>query len=337
MLLKNFTKLKQPLVSIIVPVKNEGKLLRNLLGSIQKLDYPQDRIEVIIADGQSTDDTKQVALNYKAKVIDNPKQTVGPGRNAAFKIAQGELIAFSDADCEVDKNWLKNSLKYFSDSKVAGVGGPNFTPPNDTDFAKAVGFFLSQPLFSAGSTHGLNLPYLKEVASLPGCNAIYRQEILDKVMPIDESLLTCDDTEMNLRIGDLGYKLLSVPYVFVWHYQRPTPKRLWQKIYRWAIGRLQLGKKRKDGVNFIHILTGLSLPILAFLLLFSLFINPLPFLLFSVSFCLTLLFFFLLALIKTKSFKIALNLPLVSLIVVIAWSTGFLKELLFPLKNPSGY
>ncbi len=330
-------KTNEPLVSIIVPVKNEAKLLANFLKSVKQLNYPQEKIEVIIADGRSTDNTKAVAFKYGAKVVDNPKQTVGPGRNIAYKIAKGELIAFSDADCLVDKDWLENSLKYFSDSKIAGVGGPNFTPKNEPAFAQAVGFFLSQAVFSAGSIHGRNLPYIKEVKSLPGCNAIYRKKVLDQVMPINESLLTCDDTEMNQKILDLGYRLLSVPDVFVWHYRRSTAKRLWRQMYRWAIGRLQLGKKRREAINLVHISVGFTIPILIALLIFFIFAQPSFLPIFAGVIVLTLIFLILSAFLRTKSLKIALNLPLVVVITILAWSAGFMKELFFPLKNPTGH
>ncbi len=318
----------KPLFSIIVPVKNEGLLLEKFLQSAKKLNYPKRKIEVIIADGASTDNTKQIALKHGAKVVNNPKQTVAPGRNVAFKKAKGKYIAFSDADCLVDENWLSNSLKYFKNRKIAGVGGPNFTPPDANNFAKAVGFFMSQAAFLTGSIHGRNLPYIREVKSIPGCNSIYRKDILEKVMPLDESLLTCEETEMNQRILDLGYKLLTVPDVFVWHYHRSTPQRLAKQFYRWAIGRLQTGKKRGKMLNLIHVVVGLTIPIVIFL--------PKTFIVLGVI-VLGLATAFLFALIKTKSLKIALNLPLVVLIVAFAWSVGFLRELLFPLKNPAGH
>lgn len=329
-------KAKKPFFSIIVPVRNEAKLLANFLKSVKQLNYPP-KIEVIIADGRSIDNSKEVAFKYGAKVVDNPKQTVGPGRNSAYKIAKGELIAFSDADCLVDKNWLENSLKYFSDPKLAGVGGPNFTPKNEPPFAQAVGFFLSQAIFSAGSIHGRNLPYIKETKSLPGCNSIYRKSVLDQVMPINESLLTCDDTEMNYRILDLGYRLLSVPDVFVWHYRRSTAERLWRQMYRWAIGRLQLGKKRREAINLVHIVIGLAIPIFIALLTFFIFVKPSSLPIFAGAIVLALISLFFFAFLEIRSLKIALNLPLVVVITIFAWSLGFLRELFAPLKTPAGH
>lgn len=65
-----------------------------------------------------------------------------------LKCAKGEFIAFTDADCVADRNWLKNLIKYFDDENIVSVGGPNITPEDDTEFAKCVGAvlsFLSKP------------------------------------------------------------------------------------------------------------------------------------------------------------------------------------------------
>src|SRR3989344_3252080 len=163
-----------PFVSIIVPVRNVEKIIKPCLKSLNELNYPKDKYEVIIADSESTDRTPEIAKEYNAIYISTPKRSVCAGRNEGFKVARGEIIAFSDADCVMDKNWIKNSIKYFQDKRVAAVGGPNITPPNDTAFAKAVGFVFNQAIFSAGSIHGRLLNQVKEVQSIPGCNVIYR-------------------------------------------------------------------------------------------------------------------------------------------------------------------
>jgi len=317
---------EKPFVSIIIPVKNDASLLKACLESISNLDYPKNKIEVIIADGMSTDDSAEVAKNYGARVVLNEKQTVSPGRNIAFKRSSGEIIAFTDADCLVDKNWISNSLKYFEDEKIVCVGGPNLTPSDEGDFGKAVGFVFNQKIFSPGSIHARELKEIKEVKSIPGCNAIYRRDALEKVMPIDESLLTCDDTELNQRLIDKEYKLLYTPDVFVWHYRRPNPKRLWNQMYRYAIGRLQVGKKNRSMINPIHILVGIAPLLGLFLLVFSPFLFSILFLLY-----LFLLFIFsILALVKTKSIKVSLYIPLVISVMLCAWSVGFISELVYP-------
>ncbi len=323
------TKSPVPFVSIIIPAKNEERLIEQCLNALNALEYPRNSYEIIVADGQSTDNTVKIAEKLGARVVANPSGTVSPGRNIAFKQARGDIIAFTDADCVADVNWLKNSIKYFDDETIAGVGGPNLTPENETLFGKAVGFVFGQAIFAAGSVHARNLKEIKKVRSIPGCNAIYKREALEKVMPVDEGLLTCDDTEMNQRIIDNGYSLLYTPDVFVWHYRRPTHVRLWKQMYRYAIGRLQVGKRDKRMINVFHILVGITPPMGIVVLFFS---RPLFASLFLI-YALFLFIYFLVSLFKTGSFKVSLRVPAVISIIFFAWSTGFMRELIYPIKN----
>ena len=107
--------MSEPFVSIIIPVRNEERRLGNCPRSIEDLDYPKDRIKAIIADGLSADSTPGVAAAPGATVIENTGQTVSPGRNRAFAAARGNLIAFTDAECIVDRKWPVNALKYFTE------------------------------------------------------------------------------------------------------------------------------------------------------------------------------------------------------------------------------
>ena len=100
---------------------------RLCLASIQNLDYPKDRYEVIIVDGHSTDDTVEIAEKYGCKVVYEDVGTRGDGCNIGVKNAKGEYIAFTDADCVAQKDWLKNLIKQFTMKKIASAGDPNIT------------------------------------------------------------------------------------------------------------------------------------------------------------------------------------------------------------------
>ena len=326
-----------PFISIIIPVKNEEMVIEKCLQSLKQLDYPINKFEVIIVDGLSADKTVEIAKNYKAKVITNHLQTVAPGRNLGFLETKGELIAFSDADCVMDKNWLKNSLQYFQDKNVGGVGGPNFIPKNGSAFNQAVDLLLNLGSILSNSVHVVNLKTVKPVQSLPGCNAIYRKEALKKVMPIDEGLLTCEDAEMNYRLSQKGYKLLYTPDVFVWHHRRDYPKKFWKQIYRYAIGRLQLSKKYPRTINLTHFLFGLSIPIFIGLILITILFN-FSYLLIALGLIVASITVILLGLswARYKSILVGLDALLVMLIFTLAWSLGFLRELFLPIKNVKG-
>ena len=324
-----------PFVSIIIPVRNVEKIVGRCLESLKELDYPKEKYEVIVSDSNSLDNTHAVVKKYGAIYISTPKKTICAGRDEGFKIARGEIVAFSDADCVMDKDWIKNSLKYFKDPKVGGVGGINITPSEETAFGKALGFVLNQAIFSAGSVYGRILKEVKEVKSIPGCNAIYRKKVLDKVLPmalpLQESLVTAEDYLMNQKIRQLGFKLLYTPDTIVWHHRRLTLKKFFRQMYNYAIGRLAIGRQDFKMINAVHILVGLGLPILVLISFLLLYFKPLWFLYFFALGIMFLLAFFLAALVSVKSLKAAGFVPLVIIALFSAWSLGFLKELFFPI------
>lgn len=318
-----------PFVSIVIPTKNEAALLPQCLKSIKQLSYPRDRVEIIIADGLSTDDTVKIAQAYGAKVVTNPKQTEAPGRNVGFSASKGKLIAFSDADCIMNPYWLENAVKFFEDESVGGVGGPTFLPQEQNSFAIAVGFIFQLAVKIAGSAHTPKRGKIREVKHITTCNAIYRREALEKVMPIDENLLS-EDLEISRLIIQQGYHLLFVPDVCVWHYKRASPSKFWRQMYRFAIGRLQIGKKDFRWLHPLHILVGLMGPLLFIALIVSFIaILPLAQLITGLIFT-TFVLLFCAAAVQTRSMKIAIHVPLALIILIVAWSYGFLKELFFP-------
>jgi GT2 family glycosyltransferase len=321
---------EKPFVSIIIPVKNAAAFLPNCLKSLNKLNYPREKYEVIISDSDSTDKTQEIATSLGAKLVIADGPSVCSGRNSGFKVARGEIIAFSDADCVMDRDWINNAVKYFRDDKIGCVGGPSLTPPDETPFGKACGFVLSFPLFTAGSTYGLHFNEAREVLHNPGCNAIYPRLVLEKVMPVDECFVEGEDVIMNKKVRELGYKFLFTPDTKLWHYRSSTPRRFWRQNYRYAIGRVLMWRRSPKLLNPLHILVGFGLPIL-FALLVILALMGVELLIGTLLAGLGFLFFFsLLAWAKTKDWRVALRVPQVIYILFTAWSLGFMKETFFP-------
>jgi len=325
--------MEEPFISVVIPARNTEDIIENCLKSLREVDYPKDRMEVIIADGLSTDRTGEIAESYGAKVIANPGLRVVSGRNIGFEAAQGELIAFSDADCVMDRYWLKNSIKYFEDDRVAGIGGPNLIPQSESAFGKAAGL-----LFDYASAFGGGAPtrvYDKVIESRAhGSNAIYRANVLRRVMPIDEDMFEGEDVVMNQRITRLGHKLLYVPDVIVHHYRRATPRKWWSQMYRYGLGKILMKRKISGTITPTQVALGLTIPILIIVSIALAILNPwfpLIFILGGAS--LVAIFSAGFAFLKTKSYRVALNMPLAILILPIAWSCGFLHELFMPTSK----
>ena len=314
--------------SVVIPTKNNETIIGRCLQSLSELDYPKDDYEVIIGDSMSTDKTKEIAEKFGVKVV-LARKGVCAGRNAAFAVAQGEFIAISDADCTFDKNWLKNSLKYFDDPQVGGIGGANLIPEDETPFGKAVGLLFAYAPYITKAANTRVLPKVIESRS-HGSNAIYRMSVLKRVLPIDETLVGGEDVIMNDEIQDLGYKLLYVPDVLVYHYRRPNIKSWWKSMYRYGMGRVILPRHRKGEVTLAHIITGWSVPIFVAIVIILTAINPLLLLIVLAVIILFVLLTYSLAEFATHSSQIAWNMPIVLFIFITAWSFGYIHETFSP-------
>jgi len=221
---------KYPFVSVIIPTYNRSKYLIKCLDALLALNYPRGRLEIIVVDDASCDETPRILSEYQEKGVIAIRHDLNTGpagaRNTGIRASKGEIIAFIDDDCIVDKNWIKNTLKNFKkDNQVAGVGGPSLTPPNSSFFEKAIGLIECRPAKS-------NLPITYRLGA---GNAAYKREVLIKVGGFDESFKRAsEDTELTIRLHKLGYKLVFDEKKRVYHKRPSSFKAYWKKFLNYG-------------------------------------------------------------------------------------------------------
>lgn len=200
-----------PFVSIVIPTKNVAGILPACLASIAALDYPRDRYEVVVADGRSSDETVRIASSAGARIVDDGGRGHCRvfGLNAALPTVDAPYVAFLDADCRVQPDWLRMGLRNFADPLVAGVGGPVPADPSSSLLSRAI-------LTTLALVPTPNVPSAeKDVLHLPGCNAIYRVEVVRQVFPLPE--VECDDVTLSKRVRGMGLRLRHDPSMVVLH------------------------------------------------------------------------------------------------------------------------
>lgn len=107
-------------VSVVMPTLNSARTLEECLSSIAMQDYPKKRLELIIADGGSTDSTVSIAKKYRAKIVKNSLRTAEAGKAVGLRHASGELVAFIDSDNILpSRDWLLKMTAPFRDSEVS--------------------------------------------------------------------------------------------------------------------------------------------------------------------------------------------------------------------------
>jgi len=156
-------------------------------------------------------------------------------RNTGVRQATGEFYAFIDSDAYPTRNWLRNALKYFEDSDVAGVGGASLTPESDSLMQKASGAVYSSMIGSFKFSFRYSSKRLHESDDLPSCNLIVRAAVFGETGGFDENFLTGEDTKICMDIVyRQGKKLVYAPDVVVYHHRRPLFKPHLRQVWIYA-------------------------------------------------------------------------------------------------------
>jgi cellulose synthase/poly-beta-1,6-N-acetylglucosamine synthase-like glycosyltransferase len=224
-----------PSVTVVVPVRNGAQTIQPLLESLQKLDYDRNAVEVIVVDGNSTDETREIVKKYPVKLVVEEKKGLNLARNVGIKNSNGEIVAFTDADCIVPPNWITKIVENFKDPSVSCVGGS----------AEALdGDFISQyadnsivrlmPFFTKREEVRKVKPFLGHPA---GCNMAFRRKVAEEVGYFDENIqFGFDEVEFTDRICRAGYKMVLDPEVLVWHKHRATLKEFLKQNFHYGKG-----------------------------------------------------------------------------------------------------
>ena len=316
-------------ISVIITCYNEEKNIQECLNSLVCQTYPDDKYEIIVADGGSEDRTQDIVNElvqtyHNINLVVEPKKGTAAGRNAGIRAAKHDYIAFIDADCEAPQNWLETLVKQYqniqlTDKNVIAVGGTNIPPNNANGFLQAIGIALDSYLGSFGSVQGRQFKEPMHVSSLSNLNVLYdKQKIID-VGYYDESLVSeAEDADINYRLFAAGNRFLFIPNSFVWHKMRPTPKTWLKNMFRYGKGRARLLKRYPQmwAVSF-------ALPLLFIAAISALFFTPfsnifsLPAIYFPVLLC-----FSLYMCIKKRRPELVLHVMLVYLIQHFGYASG---------------
>lgn len=230
------------MLSVICPIYNEEKYIAGCIESILAQDYPKDDLEVIFADGMSTDRTRGIVASYALKypfikLIDNPARIVPPALNRAIEVSKGDIIMRLDAHASYPANYfsaLVNAINVYDADNVGAVCKTDVL--NKTSKSMAIRAVLAHPLGVGNSTFRTGIDKAKEVDTVPfGC---WRRSAFDKYGKFDERLIRNQDIEFNKRIGHGGGKIIIVPDTYSTYYARESFSKLAKNNYgngKWNI------------------------------------------------------------------------------------------------------
>src|SRR3989338_1852963 len=222
-----------PSVTFLVPAHNEENLIDRCLESIENLDYPKDKIKVIVIDDGSTDSTGSVASRFGVKLIEQKHKGKAAAVNNALKHVKTELVACLDADSVLDKTYLKKIVTHMKNKNVAAAT-PSLKVSHKNSLMRDIQYMeYLYMIFLRRLFNFFDCQYV-----IPGPGGIYKTEYLKKVGGLDEKNLT-EDMEVAFRLIDNGYKIENSIDAYV-HTEAPkTLKGLFRQRIRWYRGYLQ--------------------------------------------------------------------------------------------------
>ncbi len=238
-----------PFVSIIVPVFNEGKVLRNSIESLLKLDYPN--YEIVIVNDGSTDNTAEVGESLvglhkgksswvKVSLINKPNGGKSKALNAGIQYSEAEFVLCMDGDSTLSPQTLKMGMRHFTDPEVGAVAGNVKVENRGKPLLDLQALEYIEGLNMARSAQG----FLKMVNIIPGPIGIFRKRALHDAGYYSSDTFA-EDADLTLKILAKGWKIEYEPEAQAWTEAPESLFQLLKQRYRWTRGILQAIRKHK--------------------------------------------------------------------------------------------
>jgi glycosyltransferase involved in cell wall biosynthesis len=243
-------------ISIVVPCRNEVRHIRPFLDCLLAQDFAQFKWEAIIADGMSTDGTREAIDEYGGRApvrrIDNPEKIVSTGLNRAIREAAGEYVIRMDMHTDYAPDYVRRSVEILLESGAWNAGGPARTKASGW-MASAIAAAYHSP-FACGGARFHDEDYEGPVDTVTyGC---WRKSTLERLGLFDETLVRNQDDEFNLRTVRAGGLIWQSPRIVSWYYPRSSLAALFRQYFQYGFWKVAVIRKHRIPASWRHLAPG---------------------------------------------------------------------------------
>ena len=225
---------QQPFVTVIVPMRNEERRIDRCIESILRQDYPRDRMELIIADGMSTDRSPEIVREYSKKypwirLIENPQRIQSDAMNRGIALAKGSIIARIDSHSEYASDYVSKCVHYLQRTGAENAGGLYATYPGaDTLMAKCIAAITSNSLVVGGAAFRVSWRPRYSDSCVFGA---WPRRVFDQIGLFNPALARGEDNDINSRILRCGGKIFQTPAIKLKYYNQAKLYGLCRQAY----------------------------------------------------------------------------------------------------------
>lgn len=294
-----------PKISVIIPVRPGGSVMA--LDRLRRVDYPAEKIEVIVAEGYCP-----------------PRQ-----RNLAVAHSSGEIVYCLDDDSLVSPDLFKRVVAHYQDENTSVVGGPSLTPSTDNPLQRCIGYVLGSYLGTLtmharyNSVGNVRWASEKELIS---CNLSLRREVFSREGGFNEDVFPNEETELLCRLSRKDYKMIYDPLASVERSQRESLGELANQFFGYGKGRMSQMLLRPSLITWLFLLPLFGIVYLAILPILVIIYGLWPLLPVSLYVSLTLSMTIMIALREWKAWAFVL-LPLLYPFIHACYGAGLFWEL----------
>lgn len=233
-----------PAVSVLMPVRNEAAFIERSLGAVLAQDYPSDRLEIIVADGMSTDGTREmirevIRKHENVELIENPGKIVATGLNLALRKARGEIIVRVDGHTIIESDYVRESVAALQASGADNVGG-RMNAVSDRLFGRAVAAATSSRFGVGGARfHYSDQEEWVDTVYL----GVWHRDVFQRIGAFDEEMVRNQDDEFNYRLRASGGKILLSPKIQSRYYNRSTLFSLRKQYFQYGFWKVRVMQK----------------------------------------------------------------------------------------------
>jgi glycosyltransferase involved in cell wall biosynthesis len=235
------------LISVICPTYNEEKYIAQCIESTIAQDYPLSKIELLFVDGRSSDNTRDIIIEYQKKydfikLLDNPHKIVPYAMNIGINQASGKFIIRIDAHATYPTYYFSELIKYIQSLNADNVGGVwNTLAANDSTECRSIAIASSHKFGVGNSQHKVGAKQIIETDTVPfGC---YRRDVFNRIGLFDEELVRNQDDEFNARLINSGGKIFLIPDIVINYTARDTLKKMSTMYYQYGLFKPLVNKK----------------------------------------------------------------------------------------------
>lgn len=234
-----------PLVTVVIPMRNEERYIVRCLRSLAQQDYPPQRLEVLVLDGQSTDNSRAVVAEFArsapfpVRPLENPGLITSRALNRGLREAQGEIICIASAHSRLGPRFVSEGVRLMRERGVECVAGP-ITSVGEGLVGQAIALAMSHP-FGVGDAR-FRYSRREELVD-QAAFALYRRDVFALVGEFDESMNGDTDTDFHYRLTELGGCILQSPRLQSYYYVRPTLGSLFRQYFSYGFSKLTVMRR----------------------------------------------------------------------------------------------